>query len=34
MRKSAEGGEPHGPVGTREEVVPMLDSEDTTVSEK
>ncbi len=34
MREGAEGGEPQGPVGTREEVVPMLDSEDTTVSEK
>lgn len=34
MRESAEGGEPRGPVGTREEVVPMLDSEETTVSEK
>ncbi len=34
MREGAEGGEPQGPVGTREEVVPMLNSEDTTVSEK
>jgi len=34
MREGAEGGEPQEPVGTREEVVPMLDSEDTTVSEK